>query len=89
MDDVRAVMDAVGSERAALFGVLGGRADVDPLRRHVPGANARPRPLQHVREAAVSHDIDEEQRAAIIDRGRQQLGRRDERSFASPLTPTT
>ena len=34
MDDVRAVMDAVGSERAALIGDVRGRADVDAVRRH-------------------------------------------------------
>ena len=41
MDDVRAVMDAVGSERAALFGYSEGGADVRALRRDVPGADDR------------------------------------------------
>jgi pimeloyl-ACP methyl ester carboxylesterase len=36
MDDVRAVMDAVGSERAALVRLFGGRRDVHPVRRHYP-----------------------------------------------------
>ena len=34
MDDVRAAMDAAGSERASLLGISGGRLDGDPLRRH-------------------------------------------------------
>ncbi len=34
MDDVQAVMDAVDSKCAALFG-LGGRPDESPIRRHL------------------------------------------------------
>ena len=41
MDDVRAVMDAAGSERAVVFGVLGGRADGRPLRGDLSGAHAK------------------------------------------------
>ena len=41
MDDVRAVMDAAGSERAVARRVLGGRADGGAIRGHVPGAGAR------------------------------------------------
>ena len=37
MDDVRAVMDAVGAERAVVVGVSRGRADVHAVRRHPPG----------------------------------------------------
>ena len=40
MDDVRAVMDAVGSERAALFGFSEGGPMCAPVRRDVPGAHA-------------------------------------------------
>ena len=36
MDDVRAVMDAVGSERAVLLGSLAGGTDDRSLRRHLP-----------------------------------------------------
>ena len=36
MDDVRAVMDAVGSERAVLFGYSEGGPHVDPVCRHLP-----------------------------------------------------
>ena len=39
MDDVRAVMDAVGSERAALFGFSEGGAAERPVRRDLPGAH--------------------------------------------------
>jgi hypothetical protein len=35
MDDVRAVMDAVGSERAALFGISEGGPDEPPHRRNL------------------------------------------------------
>ena len=43
MDDVRAVMDAVGSERAALVRHLRGRADVPAVRRDLPRADDRAR----------------------------------------------
>ena len=43
MDDVRAVMDAVGSKRAALFGISEGAADVLALRRDLSRADRRPR----------------------------------------------
>ena len=36
MDDVRAILDAVGSETTVPHGRLRGRADVDPLRRDLP-----------------------------------------------------
>ena len=49
MDDVRAVMDAVGSERAVVFGVVRGRPDVDAVRRDLPGAHDRARALRHGR----------------------------------------
>jgi hypothetical protein len=39
MDDVRAVMDAVGSEEAALLGMSEGGPDVPPLRGHLSGAH--------------------------------------------------
>ena len=40
MDDVRAVLDAVGSERAVRAGDLRRRSDVDALRRDPPAADA-------------------------------------------------
>ncbi len=40
MDDVRAVMDAVGAERAVVVGVSRGRPDVHAVRRHAPGPHA-------------------------------------------------
>ena len=39
MDDVRAVLDAVGSERAVLLGISEGGRDVDALRRDPPAAS--------------------------------------------------
>jgi pimeloyl-ACP methyl ester carboxylesterase len=43
MDDVRAVMDAAGSDRAALIGESEGGAALDALRRRAPGAITRAR----------------------------------------------
>ena len=51
MDDVRAVMDAAGSESRRALRLLGGRADVRPVRRDVPRPYAGPRPLRHLRQA--------------------------------------
>jgi len=48
MDDVRAVMDAAGSERAAIFGISEGGPMADPLRGDLSGAGVRPRPLPNV-----------------------------------------
>ena len=52
MDDVRAVMDAVGQPPGRAVRLLRGRADGDPLRRHLPRADARAGPLRRLREAA-------------------------------------
>ena len=46
MDDVRAVMDAAGSERAALIGSCGRRGDRRLVRGHVPRADGRPHSQQ-------------------------------------------
>ncbi len=54
MDDVRAVMDAVDSRAGRAVRLLGGRADGDPLRRQLPRADARARPLRRLRETARS-----------------------------------
>ena len=43
MDDVRAVMDAAGSERAALIGSLDGGGDGGVVRSHLPRTHGRPR----------------------------------------------
>ena len=51
MDDVRAVMDTVGSERAALFWGVGGRRHVLGVRRHVSRADFGAGDLRLVREA--------------------------------------
>ncbi len=40
MDDVRAVIDAAGSQRAALLGVSEGWADVHVIRCHEFGTHA-------------------------------------------------
>ena len=44
MDDVRAVMDAVGSERAVVFGVSEGGPDVDAVRRDLSRSARSPSP---------------------------------------------
>ena len=49
MDDVRAVMDAAGSERAALLGGVRRRADEHPLRDDISGADSRARAVRHLR----------------------------------------
>jgi len=49
MDDVRAVMDAAGSERAALFWRFGRRADECLVRRHLSGSRERACPLRKLR----------------------------------------
>ena len=41
MDDVRAVLDAVGSERAVVLGISEGGRDVDALRRDAPASGRR------------------------------------------------
>ena len=53
MDDVRAVMDAVGSRARGAAGRLRGRADVQPLRRHLPGADARAGDDRHLRASGA------------------------------------
>ena len=45
MDDVRAVMDAVGSDRAALLGISEGGADEHPFRGHVSEPGQCPNPI--------------------------------------------
>ncbi len=40
--DVRAVMDAAGSELATVLRLVGRRPDVPDVRRHLPGANLGP-----------------------------------------------
>ena len=49
MDDVRAVMDAVGSRARGRARHLRRRSDVDALRRDAPAADAGARPDGHVR----------------------------------------
>ena len=45
IDDLRAVLDAVGSEQAALVAAHGGVLEGIAICRDVPRANAQPRPL--------------------------------------------
>jgi pimeloyl-ACP methyl ester carboxylesterase len=46
MQDLNAVLDAVGSTRAALFGAFRGRAHVHAVRGHLPGAGLPPGPVR-------------------------------------------
>lgn len=48
MQDLRAVMDAAGSERGGIARDLGGRADVDGVRSHLPRTRLRTSPLRDV-----------------------------------------
>ncbi len=50
MDDLHAVLDAAGSEKAGRVRGLRGRADVDAVRGHVPGAGLVADPLRDLRE---------------------------------------
>jgi pimeloyl-ACP methyl ester carboxylesterase len=52
MDDVRAVMDAAGSDRGTVRHVRG-RQHERAVRRHVPESNRRPRHARDLREAGV------------------------------------
>ena len=83
MDDVRAVMDAAGSERAVAVRLLGGRADGGALRGDVPGARQRAGPLRRLRDAGPEATTTRgrrpsEERAAYAraDRARVGLGGR-------------
>ena len=53
MDDIRAVMDAAGIERAALYGSLGGRSPRDPLRGNVSRPRDEALPVRHVRSRLI------------------------------------
>ena len=55
VDDARAVLDAAGSESAALL-ARRGRPDGDDVRRDVPAADARPRAGEHLRADARADD---------------------------------
>ena len=57
MDDVRAVMDAVGSERAALVGLLRGRPAVPPLRSDLSGAHCRDGDHRRIRAEIVGRRL--------------------------------
>ena len=50
MDDLHAVLDAAGSEQGGRVRRLRGRADVDAVRGHVPGAGLVADPLRDLRE---------------------------------------
>ena len=47
IDDIRAVLDAAGSEKVSLFGYGRGRADLRVFRRDVPRADAGADPLRN------------------------------------------
>ena len=53
MDDVRAVLDAVGSRQAALLGVSEGGPLCSALRHDLSGADARAGDDRHLRQAAL------------------------------------
>ncbi len=48
MDDIRAVMDAAGSKRAAIFGMAEGGAISRVFAATLPGADERARPVRHL-----------------------------------------
>jgi class 3 adenylate cyclase len=66
MDDVRAVMDAVGTERAALFGYHEG-GPMSILFAATYPERTRALALHDTFATAPVHDLDEDQRAALID----------------------
>ena len=66
MDDVRAVMDAVGTERAALFGYWEG-GPMSILFAATYPERTRAIALYGTFATAPAHDVDDVQRAAIID----------------------
>ena len=49
MDDVRAIMDDIGSQRAVLLRILRGLPDEHPVRRHLPRARLAHHPLRGFR----------------------------------------
>ena len=53
MDDVRAVMEAVGSRARGADGCVRRRADVQPVRHDLSGADARPGDDRHLRASAL------------------------------------
>ncbi len=53
MDDVRAVLDAAGSERAALFGASEGGNLSRPLRCDISGSRSGARPARSIRQAGL------------------------------------
>ena len=53
MDDVRAVMDTVGSQRAVIFGISEGVPMKHPLRRNLSRANLGGRPLRRNGEVGL------------------------------------
>ena len=79
MDDVRAVMDAAGSERAALLGISEGGAMCAVFAAHVSRTDVRARALRRLCQALCAlHDYPwaptEEQRAEILRRIEQDWG---------------
>jgi class 3 adenylate cyclase/pimeloyl-ACP methyl ester carboxylesterase len=66
MDDVRAVMDAVGTERAALFGYHEG-GPMSILFAATYPERTRALALHDTFATAPVHDLDEDQRTAVID----------------------
>ena len=64
--DVRAVMDAAGSERATIYGWSEGRIDVADVLRHLPGADLVPRAVRQLRLGpGRALDRDQEQLDAL------------------------
>ena len=93
-DGRRAGGDGRGRQRARrAVRLLGGRADVRPLRGDVPGTHARARALRNVREAACARDDYPwaptwEERVADAERARASTGARGSTSSAmAPNAP--
>ena len=79
MDDVRAVMDAVGSERAALLGVSEGGPMCSAVRRDLSGEDERAGDDRHLREAdlgaGLSVGADARRARGVLRRDPRPLGR--------------
>ena len=95
MDDIRAVMDAVGSKRAAIARSLRGRADDAALRGHLSGAHGRA-PILYAttltfrRRRTPGSPTAEEWKAMIEERPRRHFGservvRRDVRGLSPSI----
>ena len=94
MDDVRAVMDAVGSEQAALFGYSEGGPMSRALRRDLSRAHTGARPLRDATRSAATRTTTTpgrrpwDERLAYAQRARGDVGRERRRLDACRRTLT-